>query len=211
MNERRKPHRNRLVATILFGLAWSVALVAGLRTLMSYESSPGAVGDVRQHWPVASKIPAPNERPVLVMLAHPQCPCTRASMDELAKIMAHVQGKVTAYVLFLKPQCAPAAWENSDLRRSAARIPGVTVLSDVDGTEAQRFGAETSGHTFLYDRSGALLFSGGITQSRGHAGDNAGENAIVSLISDHQSQLAKTFVFGCSLVDRQQKGARCRK
>ena len=38
----------------------------------------------------------------------------------------------------------------------------------------QRFGAETSGQTLLYDRDGRLLFSGGTTGSRGHDGDNAG-------------------------------------
>jgi hypothetical protein len=204
MNERRTPRRKYLLVTVIFGVVWSLALVAGLRTMMSYESVPGTVGKVSEHWPVVSRIPAPNERPTLIMVAHPLCPCTRASMDELARIMARVQGKVSAYVLFLKPQGAPADWENSDLRRTAAKIPGVTVLSDLDGMEARRFGAETSGHTFLYDRNGALLFSGGITQARGHAGDNAGESAIVALVNDHHAELAKSFVFGCSLVERQQ-------
>jgi hypothetical protein len=175
---------------------------------MSYESSPGAEGTVRTAWPASSKIFPPTERPVLVMLAHPQCPCTRASVGELAKIMAHVQGKVSAYVLFLTPHAATSDWENTDLRRTAAKIPGVTVLSDIDGVEAQKFGAETSGHTFLFDRNGSLLFNGGITQSRGHSGDNTGENAIVALVNDHHSVLAKTFVFGCSLVERARQGNR---
>jgi hypothetical protein len=51
-----------------------------------------------------------------------------------------------------------------------------------------------------------LLFSGGITESRGHAGANAGENAIVSLVNTHAAERTKTFVFGCSLVDRKNKG-----
>jgi hypothetical protein len=96
------------------------------------------------------------------------------------------------------------------LRRSAAEIPGVTVLSDVDGTEARKFGAETSGHTFLFDHLGRLLFSGGITQSRGHAGDNAGESAIVSLANTRTSSQTKTFVFGCSLLDQTNRGERSR-
>lgn len=197
-----------LLTTGIFGLVWIAALAAGLRTLMSYESSPGAVGVVRTAWPASSKIPPPKERPTLIMLAHPHCPCTRASVAELAKIMAHVEGKVSAYVLFLTPQAAPSDWENTDLRRTAARIPGVTVVSDIDGIEARKFGGETSGHTFLYDRNGSLVFNGGITESRGHAGDNAGENAIVALVNDHHSVLAKTFVFGCSLIDKARKGNR---
>ena len=213
MIDRRKLRRASLLSTTLFGLAWSVALIAGIRTLMSYENSPGTVGTISEVWPAASRISPPNNRPTLVMLAHPQCPCTRASVDELGKIMARVQGKVSPYVLFLKPQGASSEWESTALRRSAARIPGVVVLSDIDGAEARKFGAETSGHTFLYDRNGRLLFSGGITQSRGHAGDNAGENAIVSLVNNHQALLARSFVFGCSLAHQAQKAqqARCWK
>jgi len=58
----------------------------------------------------------------------------------------------------------------------------VTIVTDADGAEANRFGAETSGHTLLFDFGRRLLFSGGITDSRGHTGDNAGESAIVALI-----------------------------
>jgi hypothetical protein len=122
-------------------------------------------------------------------------------MGELSQIMAAAQGKVRAYVLFFTPRDAPSDWESTDLRRSAAAIPGVTVLSDVDGKEAQSFGAETSGHTLLFGADGRLLFSGGITASRGHAGGNDGESAILSLISHHGAARASTFVFGCSLAD----------
>jgi hypothetical protein len=134
-------------------------------------------------------------------------------MEELAKIMAHIHGKVSAYVVFLKPKGLPSTWEDTELRRSAAKIPGVTVLSDDDGTEARRFGAETSGHAFLYGRDGRLLFSGGITQSRGHSGDNAGESAIISLVNNHRADHTNAFVFGCPLADRNQSQEKsfCRK
>ena len=118
-----------------------------------------------------------------------------------------------AYVLFYKPRQSGAEWDESALRGSAAAIPGVKVLSDVDGVEARRFGAETSGHTLLFDRDGGLLFSGGITQSRGHAGENAGERAIVSMVNNQPAAQTGTFVFGCSLGNRSQLGdkARCLK
>ena len=119
------------------------------------------------------------------------------------------KGKVAAYVLFLTPSSLPAQWADTDLRRDAERIPGVTVLSDIDGAEAQKFGAQTSGHTFLYDRGGSLLFNGGITASRGHAGDNVGESSLTSIVEKHKGPVAATHVFGCSLVDRkQEEGAR---
>jgi hypothetical protein len=197
-----------IFATTLFGLVWIAALSLGVRSLLNYGSTPGQVGVVPQVWPKESKIQAAPDGETLVMVAHPRCPCTRASVSELAQIMAHVQGKLRAYVLFLEPQNSGPEWSDSDLRRSAAAIPGVTVLSDIDGVEADRFGAETSGHTFLFGSDRRLLFSGGITESRGHVGDNAGESAIVSLVNNRAAGNRSTFVFGCALVDRTHKGGK---
>jgi len=135
------------------------------------------------------------------MLAHPHCPCTRASVGELASIMAHSQGRLTAYVLFLKPDGFADDWERTDLWQSASRIPGVKVMLDNNGVEGRLFHAETSGQTVLYDSQGRLLFSGGITASRGHSGDNAGLSAIVSLVNAEVPDRTETFVFGCPLFD----------
>jgi hypothetical protein len=201
----------KIILTVLLGLAWAGTAVFGGHALLKYENSPGKVGQVTSAWPADSKVQLAIDRPTLVMTAHPQCPCTRASVAELAQLMAHVQGKVQAYVLFYAPRDSGADWQNTDLRRTAAQIPGVTVLSDVDGAEAQRLGAETSGHTFLFDPNGQLLFNGGITASRGHSGDNAGESAIVSLIDNRTSARTKTFVFGCSLKTPPREGAKCLK
>lgn len=189
---------NRLWLTVLLAVAWLGALGVGARAMLDYQSAPGATAAVPKRWPT-SRVELATDRPTLVMLAHPRCPCTRASMGELSKIMARVPGKAVAYVLFSQPETAGADWEETDLRRSAAAIPGVTVLSDADGVEARRFGAETSGHTLVYAANGQLLFSGGITAARGHAGGNAGESAIVSLIHHGTADRAETFVFGCSL------------
>jgi hypothetical protein len=200
----------KTILTVLLGLAWAGTAVLGGRALIKYENSPGKIGRVSSSWPPDSIVQLANDRPTLVMTAHPQCPCTRASVAELAQIMARVQGKVQAYVLFYSPRESGADWQNTDLRQTAAQIPGVTVLSDIDGAEAQRFGAETSGHTFLFDPNGRLLFNGGITASRGHSGDNAGESSVVSLINNRRSERANSFVFGCSLKDRN-KQAPCLK
>lgn len=136
------------------------------------------------------------------MLAHPHCPCTRASIGELAKLMAHAQSRVTAYAMFVKPPDSSEDWEQTDLLQSAAEIPGVNVVVD-DGVEAERFHAETSGETVLYDAEGHLLFSGGITGSRGHSGDNAGGSAILFLLNGGEVERTKTSVFGCPLFNTQ--------
>lgn len=113
-------------------------------------------------------------------------------------------------MLFLKPEGVSSGWEQTDSWRMAAALPGVTVVRDDSGREALRFGAATSGQTLLYDADGALLFSGGITAARGHAGDNAGRSELVSLLNREQSARARTLnpeqshrdatsVFGCPL------------
>lgn len=122
--------------------------------------------------------------------------------------MARVQGKVRGYVLFIKPPGAGRDWDDTDLRQSAGQIPGVQVMTDVDGVEARRFGAETSGHTLLFDANGRLLFSGGITEARGHAGGNVGESSIISIANNHTAKDRSTFVFGCSLTGKAQKEAK---
>ncbi len=188
--------------TACLGVTWIAAVAFGLSFLLRYESTPGRVGVVGASWPATSSIQRSGPNPTLVMLAHPHCPCTRASIGELAQIVADTQGKLNAYVLFTKPAGAGADWDDTELRRSAAAIPGVAVVTDADGNEARRFGAETSGHTLLFDPNGALLFSGGITASRGHAGRNAGESAIIAAVNGEPSNLPCTPVFGCALVRR---------
>jgi hypothetical protein len=90
-------------------------------------------------------------------------------------------------------------WERTDLWRQAAAIPGATVTRDDDGHEAALFRAETSGQTFLYASDGDLLFTGGTTGARGHAGDNAGRAALLALLRREAPDRRATPVFGCPL------------
>jgi hypothetical protein len=135
----------------------------------------------------------------LVMFAHPQCPCTRAGLGELQKIVERCGGRVRAHVIFYKPQGASDAWEHSDLWKSAAALPGVEVQCDEHGTEASLFGASTSGFVVLYDEQGQLCYNGGITSERGHSGDNEGESAIIAILNGQPPRLTAMPVFGCSL------------
>jgi hypothetical protein len=194
--------RKNIFITTLLGAVWMAALAFGGRVLFKYETTAGRIGSVASSWPSVSVVPRQTDKPTLLMMAHPHCPCTRASVGELAQVMAHEVGKVNAYVLFVKPPGADADWDDTDLRRTAAAIPGVTVLTDENGTEAARFGAETSGHTLVFDRNGTLVFSGGITASRGHAGDNAGESAVLAALNQEPILHNRTPVFGCSLTNR---------
>jgi hypothetical protein len=182
---------------------WLAVVSGGLWFLWDYANTPGVAAASPTQWPTESRIHPARDQMTLVMLAHPHCPCTRASIGELASIMAHSEGRLSAYVLFIKPAGFSEHWEETDLWQNAARIPGVKVILDADGEEARLFHAKTSGQTVLYDRDGRLLFRGGITASRGHFGDNAGEASIVSIVNAEVPDRTETSVFGCPLFDPQ--------
>jgi hypothetical protein len=182
------------------GAAWVFAVLGGTGLLWRYKSTPGAVASVAPVWPSGTEIVTREpDRATIVMLAHPFCPCTAASLGELARLMAEVGDKATAHVLFLRPEDVPSDWEDSDLWQQASRIRGVHVAWDPDGREARRFGAQTSGQTVVYDAAGAQIFRGGITSARGHAGDNIGSDSIASLLLRGRADQRTSSVFGCSL------------
>jgi hypothetical protein len=199
--------RGRLVLLASFML-WVLVVGVGVSLLWDYENTPGVAAEPPPQWPAESQIQRAPDGYTLVLLVHPHCPCTRATIGELASLMAHTQGRLTAYVLFLKPTGFSADWEKTDLWQSAASIPGVYAVVDDGGAEASRFHAATSGQTMLYEKDGRLLFSGGITASRGHSGDNEGRSAIVSIVNAGSAESAHTFVFGCPLFDA---NSECRK
>ena len=188
------------VRWLLVGALWLAGIVAGLTLLASYESAAGAAGQVPRNWPTGSQIPLGEHGQTLVMFAHPRCPCTRASLEELAKIVARTPDGVTAWVVFFKPANMPPSWHETDQWFTAAEMPGAHALCDIDGSEACLFQALTSGHTVLYNSSGELLFSGGITMARGHVGDNIGRGDIESLLIGSTSAHAQTPVYGCPIV-----------
>ncbi len=195
--DRRK--RTRQVLLVVFGAAWVLAVATGLVVLWDYDAGPAPAGHPPARWPAASRLAQVSSRATLVMTAHPHCPCTRASIGELDALMTQTAGLVDTYVLFYKPKGVPEGWDRTDLWTRAASIPGVRVVQDDAGVEAERFGALASGQVMLYSASGDRLFSGGITASRGHAGDNAGRDAIVAHLRHQPSARALTPVFGCAL------------
>jgi len=180
---------------------WLLLVCAGLAWLLRYENAPGAAAAPPTEWPRASHLLPSAEHATLVMSVHPKCPCTRASLGELAAIMAHSQGHVTTFVLFVKPAGFADDWEKTDLWKSATEIPGVTAVVDNLGREATLFQSQTSGQTMLYNARGHLMFRGGITASRGHSGDNAGRSSIISIVNAEGSYQSSTPVFGCPLFD----------
>lgn len=190
---------------------WLVAIAFGMKLILDHQARPGIPATAPAMMPASSLIPA--GQPTLIVLAHPRCPCTRATLSELERIMTRSEGKLRAWVLLVIPPGLDPTWSKTDLWGTAAAIPGVRVIVDRDGVEARRFGTATSGQTLFYDAAGRLRFAGGITPGRGHAGDNAGSDAIVAFANHTGSSRSNTPVFGCALTspDSEMAGVPCPK
>ena len=191
-------------------VAWLGLVVLGQGALIQYALTPGREGHTPTSWPAASPLDRAPGRYTLVMAAHPHCPCTRASLSELAQIVGRCDGRLSVRVLFVQPARFADDWVKADLWRATASIPCAKAILDPGGREAMRFGAFTSGQAALYDAAGRLAFSGGITSARGEIGANAGESAIVALVARGVPSASWTPVYGCPLEDPRtgQTGAR---
>jgi hypothetical protein len=178
---------------------WSLVVAVGLCVFWRYAAAPGDGGSPPAHWPAQSKI-ARDGRPTLLVFAHPLCPCTRATLAELERLVASCRDQFDAHVLFIAPEGTDSSWQNTELVRIARRIPHVTVHVDAGRGETDLFQERTSGACLVYDTNGRLLFNGGLTAARGHEGDNPGTDAIRALMA-RQGEPSATPVFGCPLFE----------
>jgi hypothetical protein len=178
--------------------AWFGMVGTSFAALSRYKALPGRT-DVGVETYTPSGGAETGKAARLVMFAHPECPCTRASLAELARIARTAGSKLSIEVVFMMPADAPASWRESDIVMSAMEVPNAHVRFDMDGTEAARFGAGTSGDVSLFAKDGRRLFHGGITASRGHEGDNAGARAILAALDADYATPKGTNVYGCDL------------
>lgn len=179
---------------------WAVGLAAALAYLGDYAASEGDAGEPPRQWLDEAPWLQAESGGTLVMFAHPRCPCTRASLRELAIILAARPSFGRVYIAFQRPEDADAGWSDSMIVRQAAALSGVEVVWDVGGVAAASFGAKTSGHVLVYDEHGELSFSGGVTGLRGHDGWNLGRASVAALGDGSAPIVDRTAVFGCPLL-----------
>jgi hypothetical protein len=196
---RARRGRGGRVVLMLLTVVWAAGISAGLLALWRYAHRPGVKDESPARWPVASQILRAEDRPTLLFFAHPQCPCTRASIRELERLTARLHRKVETHVIFIKPSELSNERSWTDLSKSAEAICEARVVFDHEGIECEQFRARTSGLTLLYSDTGELLFQGGITPSRGHEGDNDGIAAVEAILLNGRTRVRQTSVFGCPL------------
>jgi hypothetical protein len=198
------PRRNTWL--VLAIAAWLAAIGFGWWTVSAYEfrHEPAAMAETFGRWPVGSKLTLADDRPTMLYFMHPKCPCTRASLAELERLW-FVQQQHGAkrgpklVIVVTAPADATVDWIASDTVVRARALEGALFCIDREGYEARRFGAATSGMVKWFDRAGTCLYSGGITASRGHEGNNVGREAVESLLAGATQPVVGLPAFGCRL------------
>ena len=187
-------------------LVWGVAAIGFWTWTAQYEfaTQPGTELVSPVLWPADTRLVLSGDRPTLLFFMHPRCPCTRASVRELERTLARASlpgsRQPDLIVVAALPPDAGSEWRDTDTLRSAAKLPRAETFWDTSGIESSRFGVTTSGTIKLFDPSGQLLYSGGITMSRGHEGDSAGGDRLCAALTGTSPVPAdSTPVFGCQL------------
>jgi hypothetical protein len=196
-----EPFRPRFATGLkwtLFVLVWLALVSFGLRQRFLHATTPAVSEPAPKVFPAASRLPRAPDKSTLFMFVHPECPCTRASLHELSGLLVDQSAKVSA-VLVVASALSGEPWQSTASGSIAQGIPGLAVFDDRDGAEAVRFGVHASSEVVLYDAQGRLQFSGGITESRGHVGDNVGLQTVKRLIEHSAPAAQQNPVYGCPI------------
>lgn len=197
---RTRPARSTLIAAV--GVAsWLLALGAGFALVHAEMATPGEAHAAPATWPSEAILTLETSAPTLLVFAHPKCPCTRATLRQLASLAPDLRPPVTLVL------SGPALRADDDqpLATMARELLEAIVVVDASGAEAARFGAHTSGHVVAYSPSGQLLFSGGVTPGRGHEGPTDALTALNRALGDAAPAPDASLVFGCPIFNTDTK------
>src|SRR5437762_10557422 len=107
--------------------AWGVCAGFGLAKMLTYELTPAPAAAVAPMWPLAATISRDASHPTLVLFLHPRCPCSRATLSELERLIAACDGQFALRMVFVRPPEAGEDWTQTDLYHTAQRIPHAVV------------------------------------------------------------------------------------
>src|ERR1044072_8401392 len=101
LSRRGRPATTRWVVA---GAIWLLAVTAGFGALLRYASTPAPPDDsAPARWPATTALTRAGARSQLVLFAHPHCPCTHASVTELARLMGRFHDRLGARVPIVQP------------------------------------------------------------------------------------------------------------
>lgn len=181
-------------------MLWVALVSYGIGALLIYGVKPGEPACAPRILPIGTSGALLKGMPLMMVFLHPHCPCSRTTVEQLPNILIASRGAIECHVVLVIPPDTEPGWENGSLLRLVNSIPGLKVQCDRGGLEAKRFAVATSGQVLFYKGDRTLAFCGGITASRGHAGDSIGLQTIMTLLRDEETKHSHTPVYGCPLL-----------
>lgn len=199
----------KILALSIIGF-WVIGTGFFIKSKIDFSFTPGKSSQFKSDFPMQSTLSVIPSKYNLYVFIHPKCGCSVATLDNL-KSLAHKQSYLSdlmqIHVILYDPSESPKDWLDSqtvkDIQSWASQYP-VIVKHDKSLQEFKLFDAQTSGQSFLFDQNRRLVFSGGLTEERGHAGPSSSVNYILSVLSNKQSSTNQrlpaaftTDTFGC--------------
>jgi hypothetical protein len=188
------------LALIVVTALWGAATFASWERLASHAYRQAATTSGVATWPQLGADFLADEKTRIVVFAHPGCPCTRATVAELAEVLADCPADASAAVVFVTAGLPDDVVSNSDTVAAARQTNNVIVVLDDDAQIAARYGATVSGETFAFNAAGRRIFHGGITAARGHRGTSGGRELLEQAIRNPAADTGEAPVFGCRLA-----------
>ena len=99
-----------------FGIVcWLLLVGLGFFVIEGYAIAPGKRSESLSTWPEGSALQHDIALPTLLFFAHPRCPCSRSSFEELSRALAKISKAVSPTVVFTVPEGADAGWTETEL------------------------------------------------------------------------------------------------
>jgi hypothetical protein len=195
------PSPRRNIGFAIAALVWATSVFVAAGVLMWTSLQPGSPAEPPPTLPASAATFQRTGVTTLFVALHPHCPCSRATIVNLEGALNAPNHNTNVIALIYRPRDRSADWTQTDTVQRLSALPGVRTVTDLDGHTAATLGMKTSGQIVAYDADGRLVFSGGITPSRGHEGESAGLQALSTLLANRSPTLAATSVYGCPLCN----------
>lgn len=183
---------------VRFLACWLITIVGGIFWLNAYSLTSGLRAESLESYPANASVDLSQEHPTLCVFLHPKCSCSRATLSELARLSATRDG-FDIQSLFFLPDGESQSWAKTDLWKTACQLSTIEPIFDRDGELCRKFKITTSGHVMLFSPDGKMMYSGGITDGRGHEGDNPGSSTLKQILDGESVAIRELPVFGCPI------------
>jgi hypothetical protein len=185
------------VVRIFLIVLWVVLFLSAYLFSINYSIKTEKVDKENQTTDLVKRYLSSGQR-VLFFFIHPKCSCTLASIDEFKDLLKDEYKDIKIVAIVSTRSSVDNEFMYSESTNLIKELNQVEIFYDIGAIETQKLGIKTSGHLLFYDSLGNLLYSGGITVSRGHRGESVGKMELSRRMkSSNNYQKYMADAYGC--------------